>query len=538
VSRINSKVGQVFLIGMMAAASLRGAGEGARVAAWPGPGGDVEASPNYDVTVTAAGATTKLFTYYTYNRPYDKTLDREGKYIKLSFLAMHSTEYAAPSASADTYAHSWAHFDFSGGPVDVKVRILTPGDGLTMPLSSCAVLPSSYGVTCRVVGEDAMAFTLEKPAKVAVVANPVLAAEKLAKLPRKATVEGYRNPLFLFARAPETAVPDKTAPGTLVVKPGDRYKQADFAKASLIYFEPGVHDYSRVDGDLDYYLVLQKGQTAYLAGGAYVYANVRSDLKSPISAMPLLRGRGTLSGAKQRWTDVPYQITVVKGIRMDGIQITDAHNHITHTNGPIRDVAIVGAWHGNTDGPTLGVPKSDPYTGIHVEDCFVMAADTNLKLEQTTRVRNYTVWQQANAEPLWIRAADGVTLEDFHVIAANSWGRGQIFNVRAAEANERNATVRNATVEAPFAWLLFFMPSDYKGSGLAFDNLLFENVTVTTPHLGAKSPIGAATGDPNRFGKVVFRNLVINGTRVTADNYKDYFEPAAGITVGREVVFE
>lgn len=512
-------------------------GAAAHVIVWDGPGGNVAASRDYDVTLKAGGKTFRPFTYYSYNSPYDKTLDREGNYIKLSFLALHSNEYRKPENSLDTYAHSWTSFDFSGGPVDVEVKITKPGDGLTMPLKSCAVLPSSLKIACRVTGDNTMGFRLEKPAKFAVVPNHLLALEKLAKVERKQTFEGYRNPLFIFARAPETNAHSKTAPGTLVIKPGENYKAADFAKAKTIYFEPGVHDYSRFDGNENFYIVLHKGQKMYLAGGAYVFGTVKSNIKTPIEDMPLLYGRGTLSGAKQRWTDLPYVNNVIIGVRFEGIQITDAHNHITHTNGPVKDVAIVGAWHGNTDGPTLEVPRSEKYGGIHVEDCFVMAADTNLKVGRTTRVKNYTAWQLSNAEALWVRGTEGAVVEDLHVIAYNAWGR-QVVNFRSDSTNQRNAVLRNITLEAPFSGMPFFMPSDYTGAGESFENILFENVTVNTPNLAAKSTFGFGKNDRSRLGRVVFRNLVINGTRVTAANCRDYFDLADGVTVGKEIVFE
>ena len=75
--------------------------------------------------------------------------------------------------------------------------------------------------------------------------------------------------------------------------------------------------------------------------------------------MPLLRVRGTLSGIKQRWTDVPYRTTLERNVRMEGIQIADPHNHISHSYSPVKDVAVVGAWHGNTDGLTREVPRSE-----------------------------------------------------------------------------------------------------------------------------------------------------------------------------------
>ena len=93
---------------------------GTQVIVWDGPGGDVTASADYEVTVRSGGQAWKPFTYYSYNRPYDKLLDPEGKYIKLSFLGLHSNEYKRPETNRDTYAHSWTHFDFAGAPLRLR----------------------------------------------------------------------------------------------------------------------------------------------------------------------------------------------------------------------------------------------------------------------------------------------------------------------------------------------------------------------------------------------------------------------------------
>ena len=152
---------------------------GPRVIVWDGPGGDVTASADYEVTVRIAGKEWKPFIYSSYNRPYDKLLDSEGKYIKLSFLALHSNEYKRPETNKDTYAHSWTHFDFAGGPVEVEVKIRKPLDGLTLPLRSCGIFPSTLGIKSKVVAGDTIRFTLDKPAKIAVVPNHLQALEKL-----------------------------------------------------------------------------------------------------------------------------------------------------------------------------------------------------------------------------------------------------------------------------------------------------------------------------------------------------------------------
>lgn len=509
---------------------------GTRVTVWDGPGGDVAASPDYEVTVSSGGRSWRPFTYYSYNRPVDKLLDREGKYLKLGFLALHSNEFKRPEDNRDTYAHSWTHFDSVGDPVDVVVKIRRPLDGLTLPLKSCGIFPSTLGIRGEVVAGDSIRFTLDRPAKIAIVPNHREALEKLKTADPKQAFEGYRNPLFLFARAPETDVPNKTASGALVIKPGQAYGVDDFARAKVIWFEPGIHDYSQFNpADPDHYITLQSGQTMYLAGGAYVYGVVSFERRGPISEMPLLCGRGTLSGIKQRWTDVPYRTTLERNVRMEGIQIADPHNHISHSCSPVKDLAVVGAWHGNTDGLTCEVPKWETYQGWHIEDCFVMAADSNLKVGGPARVRNYTAWQLNNAEPFWIRNPDGCTVDGVQVIAYHNPAGRQTINISRGTA--KNSVFRNILIEAPFVPLLFLMPVRNSEGSPAYENVLFENVVVNTPHIAAKSPFGAAE-EGVRIGKVVFRNLVINGAKVTGQNCRDYFELLKGVTVGKEIVFE
>jgi hypothetical protein len=489
------------------------------------------------VTIKSGDQTWKPFTYYSYARAVDKLLDVEGKYIKLSFLALHSSEFKRPEDNKDTYAHSWTSFDFAGGPVQVEIKIKRPLNGITLPLRSCGVFPSSLGIKGEVVGTDTMRFVLDKPAKIAVVPNCREALEKLKAVETKQAFEGYRNPLFLFARSPEINVPSKTAPGTLVVKPGHTASMEEISKAKVVYFEPGLHDYSQFNpADPNHYITLVSGQTAYMAGGAFVYGVFTSDKKRPpISDMPLICGRGTMSGAKQRWTDLPYVTTLERGLRLDGIQITDPHNHISHSFSPVRDVAVVGAWHGNTDGFTREVPASEPYKGWHVDDCFVMAADTNLKVGGVARVRNYTVWQLANAEPLWIRNPDGCVVDGLQVIAYNAWPARQTINI--SRGTVKNSTFRNITVEAPFVPLLFLMPVGSEGRSPFYENVLFENINVTSSHIAQKSPFGAAE-EGVQVGKVVFRNLNINGVKVTGQNCRNYFDLLKGVTIGKEIVFE
>jgi len=524
------------------AGAAEAGGAAPRVRVFPAPGGDVTASANYKVVLRAGGQVYEPFVYESHSRVVDKAVGKDGLYIKVPFLGLHSIPSVPTSEQRDTYAHSWVTFDadFAAGPVEVEVTILTAGDGLTLPLRSASVLPSALGVQARVDGPRTMRFSLPRPVKAAVVANATQAFEQTPRTEPKRALEGYRNPLFLFARSPETGVPAKDAPGTLVVRPGVMVTPEQVAAAKVLWFEPGVHDYSRYNAaDPDHYLVLDRGQTAYLPGGAYVYGHLRSPVFRPVSAMPELRGRGVLSDLRNRWSDIPWKDTPAKNVRLDGITITDRHNHLTGSPAPMRDVAAVGAWHGNSDGPAIYGPEDDPYDGWHSDDCFVMAADTNLLVSGRARVRNYTVWQLANAESVWVKLGTNRSLIDgLQVIAHHRWGNsGQVFNcMGTGTATKRGLVVRNVTIEAPFLPMLFRMTTDFAGAGQAFADVLFENVTVRTGGISTRSLFGG--GRPGSVGRVTFRNLNINGTKVVAANCRDYFDLANGVTVGREIVFE
>ena len=144
-----------------------GTAEG-RIMVWPAPGGEVAVSPDYVVTIRRSGQSWTPATFRSSSRAVDKTVDPEGQYSKLSFLARHSLEPKDPEQSRDTVAHSWTQFDFDGGPVEVEVKIKRPLPGVTLPLRSAAVLPSALGIKARVEGGDTI------PAPVRGFSRPIL----------------------------------------------------------------------------------------------------------------------------------------------------------------------------------------------------------------------------------------------------------------------------------------------------------------------------------------------------------------------------
>jgi len=513
-------------------ASAVGRPASARLIVHPAPGGEVVASPDYQVTLRTPGQTSAPFVYYSWNQ-----LGTNGPITMVStsrcrFFGLHSETHRPPEANLDTYAHSWVAFDFDGGQVTVEVKLLRQPVGITLPLRSAAVLPSVHGLAARVSG-DTITFTLAKPAKVAVVPNAAEAFAQLAGLEAKHALEGFRNPLFIFARAPERNIPNKAAPGTLVVQPGQSITAAQLAACQLVWFEPGVHDYARFNADdPDHYLELKKGQTAYLAGGAYLYGHFRSGVVRPVGDMPTVRGRGTLSGIKNRWSGIPWKHTPVKNLRVEGIQIADRHNHLTGAPGPLFDVAAPGAWHGNCDGPAIMLPANDPWDDWISDDCFIMAADTNLLIGGKAKVRNYTVWQLGNAEPLWIRGAvDGGLVDGLHIIAFNDCATGRPSNCMVtgkdafAEPDRPQPHRRRAVFP-----MLFRMSTDFKGQARPSVRWCSRTSPSRRPAYRHRSRRLGGPGRPPRWEGSVPQTWTIVGRKVskpTAANGSICSRPAA-----------
>ena len=153
------------------------------------------------------------------------------------------------------------------------------------------------------------------------------------------------------------------------------------------------------------------------------------------------------------------------------------------------------------------------------------------------RVRNYTVWQLDNAEPLWIRNPDGCVVDGLQVIAFNAWPGRQTVNI--SRGTVKNSVFRNFTIEAPFVPLLFLMPIGAESAGRF--TRMSSSRTSRSPRRTSrkKSPFGRGwkTRRPHRESGLPQPGHQ-RRQKVTAQNCGDYFDLAKGVTVGQEIVFE
>ncbi len=542
---------------LLAAAALAAASE-----AWTYdvPGGADLRSDDYAVTVEADGKAHRAFVQYSRGRD---------EYIRCNWQGEFKEK--RPYGRRGVASHSAACFSFRG-KVTVRVTVAEGAEHIALPLTSAKVLPSSYGIPCTVEDGNTIVFTLDRPEKVAVIPNydkAMAVYERRGRghvparswrdeyrdlLDRKSfhggklkslLSEGFRNPLIVLAHGPERDVPEKASAGTLVVRPGDEVTQARIDGCRTVWFAPGVHDLSEL-GEAPWQQVLVGGgQTMYLEGGSYVFGRFKR--RQGGSGEACVRGRGTLSGGRHKWILNFQEGSQVIGIdRLTGITITDRACFGIHGGRVIDDIAMLGAWHGNTDGPD------------YVDDCtitnsFLMAHDDNLKLNDNTRARHLVIWQLANAHAIMVKEMrDNVTfadsvVEDVDIIAylrppsgwKHPWGRlgpAAIACITGSDLKIRNFTYRDIRIESPYLFRVFcvynldtnrpYAPKWFTPTSASrhtrIDGMLFKDITVNTPVIAYRSLLGSGYDDS--LSNIRFVNLRINGRLVTEANCEEFFE--------------
>jgi hypothetical protein len=525
------------------------------------PGGEQFSSPDYKVTIEQADLKYPSFVHYSYG------LDEYQKYIVNNSNLLPS---GAPVTfnNRGTESHSAAKFSFSG-TIKVIVTIKKNAKHISLPLKSAKILPSSYNIPCQIINDSTITFTLDRPEKLAVMANydqawSVFEQRAIGHIPIQnwesdfnteisktsyhgnnllpSFIECYKNPLFILALPPETNVPAKTAAGTLVVNPGDVITQTLLDQYQTVWFAPGIHDLSRMGSTPRYQVIVNPGQTIYLEGGSYVFARFR---KNSTTGKVALKGRGVVSGSKHHWSSslgahISHIDTII------GITLTDREAFGVDNSHYIKDVTLLGGWHGNTD----GLDFSDDCV---IQNCFLQAFDDNLKLNNNTHAKHVVIWQMENAHSIMVKEMrDDITfanciVEDVDILAnlrpvyGDQWSR--LNGACLASCNGRNIQINNfifrdIRIESPYINRVFsFFNLDtnqpYAASWLAnapssearhtrINGIIFENITVTSPLILERSLLGSDYS--NSMSNLSFINININGTVVNEENKDVYFE--------------
>lgn len=523
------------------------------------PGGETFRSPDYEVSIIQGEDTLENFVYYTFKKDtnirYSWGLEPEDIFITEDKGFLRS---------------SMSIFSFND-PVTVRVKILDNAKYISLPLKSAKILPSSYNIPCAVKEGNIIEFKLDRPEKVIVFPNyeeawDVYAQRGIGHVPidswtdnyqveknrstyngtqlESALSEGYRNPLFLFAHAPEKRVPDPGAPNTLVIHPGDTVNQGLLANYDTVWFRPGVHTLSHLGESPWFQTYIEKGQTFYLEGGAYVKARFKGNTNG--EGKTSIVGRGIISGIDLKWVaNFAEGSQVITVDSVVGVTITDRACFGMYGGSYIGDVAMVGGWHGNTDGP-------DYVDNCLIENCFLQAHDDNLKINHNTHARHCVIWQGSNAHAIMVKETfrDGMTfensvVEDIDIVAYlpgtdwdNPWpqiSRAAISCVTAMDLKIINFTFDNIRIEAPYVSRVMNVynlntnkinPGWFKSTSANYhtriNGITYSNITVNTPVIGYNALLGSGYDDALKNLRLY--NMNINGVVITPENIDEYFE--------------
>ncbi|OPZ22979.1 MAG: Dextranase precursor [candidate division BRC1 bacterium ADurb.BinA364] len=365
---------------------------------------------------------------------------------------------------------SWTTFSFSG-KITVVVRKLNGGIG------SCRVLPSRLRIEPRANG-SAVEFDLERPAKVSVEFDG-----------------DNTHPLLIFADALE-APPPEPGPNALI-------------------YPPGTHEIGRV--------MLESGQTVYIAGGAYVKGCFEGGTdKQDI----VIRGRGVLSGENFE-PESHHMIQIMgndtRGIAIEGITIVNApwtNIRLWGSHNSVRNVKMIG-WRYKTDGVLAGDDSL-------IEDCFFKVNDDAIKLYHSRmRVRDCVIWQLMNGAPFQIswnvpRRTQDVDVRHCDVIRTehyNDWHNRAIFNcMHGGTGHLSDYLFEDIRIEnSHFRFLkLIFIKTKYNEEQIGFgeiSNIRFRNIEI----LGEMEMKSVIQGHDAQHGihDLTFENVRIGGRWMT-----------------------
>ena len=389
-------------------------------------------------------------------------------------------------------------FDFEGKvPVEVTINSETS-------LTDVVVTPRAYGIVPTVTGNK-ISFEIDQPCTYTIEYN-----------------NQSDDVIHLFANPLETEA-ERIDPNNV--------------PADVLYIGPGAYESGAIPID--------SNKTVYLAGGAFVYGQVRAELMENMT----IRGRGIFSGEiferrNEAQYVLPIEMKSSKNILIDGIGILDpagwAITIYDCEDVTIKNVKIITA-RANGDGISIQGSKNVTTTDSFVrtwDDSLVVKCNDGLNTENI-RFENIVVWTdlaqsmevgyETNGQYLRNVTFRGITvLHNFHKPA---------MSIHVCEdANVSNVKFIDITVEdgmmlgdnsTPNDNDNFFIDLDIRFSPVWSDpslggalgsisNVLFSNVKVLKIH---PAIVTRVMGDvKNGVNGVTFRNIDYAGTAVDSED--------------------
>jgi hypothetical protein len=479
------------------------------------------------------------------------------------------------------WSHTYTNFEISPGtPIVVKItrKATNNVNAPAGPIKRATAYPARNVLSTEIINGDVY-ITMDKPAQISVDIDGQMDTRNAPR----ATPDNWGSQAFpyngrqngshavsIFAN-PFITPPDKTAPGVLVIKAGQKLP-ANLSELNwnTLYFEPGIHRAS-VDVNSNGELVERRwkpedqipiisNRSYYIPGDAVVYGNFTDyNKKTQDTSNVKFYGHGTISGAKithwKSWPDYPNSeypnsewhrgvvMRNAKNSHIEGVTQIEAANHNFEIDSNSTDEYITNSikwtkvigWRVNSDGASIG-------GRVTMEDSFMRTQDDSHYIGGAMPLRRMVFWNDVNGQAFRadfatdrIKPNDApsfpkqIVIEDIDIIYARGvFATGDpLFGLVGAEGGFDGKILANGVVNTgqmiifknimisdplPNRALFSFNAKDKIGSYAGFR---FENVTYAgNQSFGWKDQLLGGVAGLRNF---VFDNVSFAGEKIDID---------------------
>jgi hypothetical protein len=520
-------------------------------------------------------------------RTYDSSSKTYGEWRNLTELLSLPRNYNTHWKSLDDGMRSemrdrtltFVMFAFSG-TIEMEVTQKLS----TLNAQRVEIAPKSFGIVPHFFDGKTVRFRMDKPEYLSVNFDFGSSDRSINGDGDRKNGKNIKNGMVILADSPETqagyTIPKPTDPGVVVWT--NTTPLSAIVNANIIYFPAGetnMKDHpdrwerngsnSQADADGNWVrtsteydnatlyrgrlFLARDGQKVYLAPGAIVYGGIHVNGRSN----NVIYGRGIISGRKHLLHEIfrplpgvtvaynaPYndQTNTNKrafcefgnGANFNGVLFLEAWHHTCPSaqNSIIKDIKIIG-WCYNNDGIRPSGNSLVDRVFIKTNDDYDYARDKHI-------VSNSVFWPGNNCGVGmlgWGALGTGFAeYQNCNIINAE-WdeytiaAKGNVGLISGGQADEgiklQNNVYQNIQFENPTNFLSAVLIEPVSGAPAGFlKNFLIKNVSTEFPF---QTPDGTKClqemqGLNNTWVEGwTYTNLIVDGTLVTWDNYKDYF---------------
>ncbi|WP_417186786.1 hypothetical protein [Bacteroides sp.] len=518
---------------------------------WPVEGGQAKLSEHYQVFVTLEGGEEKEI----------QVLQSDPIVQKLNTNGTMGEDYQA----AYTKQRSFSFVNVSYDPAQGK-KLTFRVKSLSCSSDGVELAPKSYGLSADSNGEEAF-FMVDKANRYIIVNFDC--PENIIDYPvpgPDGVTNHYnwiKNMLCIFVDPVEKPIADLSMKKVAYFTPQVTAEQ--LKTADVIYFRPGYYNLKGMNlpGAIEPIgrLLMQNNQQIYIEGGAFVEGVIgRVNYGDTNQGV---RGRGILTGRQYMWEPgnnnrkIANLINAGNHATFEGIMCMESPHHgIVPTNDCLFENVKFLGWHCNNDG-------FRPGNNTKIRNCFIRAYD-DFFYNYALDIQNCVLWPGFNGSIMtygWQHYdIGGSTMEDIDIVYPEWKGMGNncglIMSQNEFRFEAKGRTVlRNIRIEGPVPGFVNLKPnSNYDdpetveanpgkygpvpAAELGFlGDLLMENIEVHS-QVGEKARgmktnlLKGARGEhvvannPNAVWwvrDVTFKNVTINGVKLTEMNKDEYF---------------